>query len=194
VERVRTSGGGYGRSIYLHADDGRLFVFGHLDAFDEPLASYADSVQRAIVEYEQDLAPPPGRFRVSAGQRIAWSGESGVGPPHLHLEIRIGDMAMNPLRAGLALPDTRVPESRGCCTPSAATARWRCRRATLRARCASPRATRRATPRRACCGCARPGPARPAPIRPAWGRSSARGSTCAPSPRRSTACGSKCGE
>jgi len=112
VERVRTSGGGYGRSIYLHADDGRLFVFGHLDAFDEPLASYADSVQRAIVEYEQDLAPPPGRFRVSAGQRIAWSGESGVGPPHLHLEIRIGDMAMNPLRAGLALPDTRVPEIR----------------------------------------------------------------------------------
>ena len=112
VERVRTSGGGYGRSIYLHVDDGRLFVFGHLDAFDEPLASYADSVQRATVEYEQDLAPPPGRFRVSAGQRIAWSGESGVGPPHLHLEIRIGDMAMNPLRAGLALPDTRVPEIR----------------------------------------------------------------------------------
>ncbi len=109
IERVRASGGGYGRSIYLHADDGRTYVFGHLDAFDEPLASFVDSLQRATGAYEQDVSPPPGRFRVTAGARIAWSGESGVGPPHLHVEVRLGDMAMNPLRAGLAQPDTRVP-------------------------------------------------------------------------------------
>src|SRR5439155_20187677 len=108
-ERVLASCVGYARSIYLHARDGRLIVFGHLDAFDEPLGSYVDSVQRATLEYEQDLTPPPGRFRVSAGRRIAWSGESGVGPPHLHMEVRIGDMAMNPLRAGLALPDPPRP-------------------------------------------------------------------------------------
>src|SRR6185369_10138969 len=39
IVRVRTSGVGYGRSLYLEAKDGRLLVLGHLDAFDEPLAS-----------------------------------------------------------------------------------------------------------------------------------------------------------
>jgi murein DD-endopeptidase MepM/ murein hydrolase activator NlpD len=45
VVRVRASGVGYGRSVYLQADDGRLLVYGHLDAFDEPLASYVAAVQ-----------------------------------------------------------------------------------------------------------------------------------------------------
>src|SRR5437899_929461 len=31
VERIRASGVGYGRSIYLHTDDGRLIPLGHLD-------------------------------------------------------------------------------------------------------------------------------------------------------------------
>lgn len=109
VERVRASGVGYGRSLYLHANDGRLLVFGHLDAFAQPLASFVAAVQESTGQYEQDLWPEPGRFRVAAGQRIAWTGESGAGGPHLHFEIRRGDMAYHPLRAGIALPDTRPP-------------------------------------------------------------------------------------
>src|SRR5262245_4702706 len=109
IERARTSGVGYGRSIYLHADDGRLLVFGHLDAFAGPLGAYADSIQRASGQYEQDMWLPPGRFRAAAGQVIAWSGQSGAGGPHLHLEIRRGDMAYHPLRAGLAIADTAAP-------------------------------------------------------------------------------------
>jgi hypothetical protein len=46
---------------------------------------------------------------VRSGQRIAWSGESGAGGPHLHFEIRRGDMALNPLRAGLWIPDRSRP-------------------------------------------------------------------------------------
>lgn len=101
VERVRASGSGYGRSLYLRADDGRLLVFGHLDAFAPALAAHVDSAQRAEGRYEQDLWPAPGRFRFAAGETLAWSGESGAGPPHLHLEVRRGDFALHPLRGGL---------------------------------------------------------------------------------------------
>ncbi len=109
VVRVRASGVGYGRSIYLQADDGRLLVYGHLDAFDEPLAAYMDSVQAASGEYEQDLWPPPQRFRCVAGQRLGWSGRSGTDDPHLHFEIRRGDVAYNPLLAGVTVGDTVAP-------------------------------------------------------------------------------------
>jgi hypothetical protein len=115
VVRVRASGVGYGRSVYVQADDGRLLVYGHLDAFDEPLASYVDSVQVATGQYEQDLWPDPpsagtpGRFRVASGQRLGWSGRSGTDSPHLHFEIRRGDVAYNPLLAGVSVEDTVAP-------------------------------------------------------------------------------------
>jgi hypothetical protein len=109
LERVRASGVGYGRSLYLKTADGRLIVFGHLDAFSPGIAAYVDSVQRATGGYEQDLWPPAERFRFAEGTRVAWSGQSGAGPPHLHVEVRHGDMALNPLLAGLAVADTVPP-------------------------------------------------------------------------------------
>lgn len=109
VERVRASGVGYGRSLYLRADDGRLFVFGHLDAFSPGLAAYVDSAQRDGGVYERDLWPPAGRFRFRAGDVLAWSGQSGAGPPHLHLEVRHGDFAVHPLRSGFVPPAIHAP-------------------------------------------------------------------------------------
>jgi hypothetical protein len=112
VVRVRASGVGYGRSVYLLADDGRLLVYGHLEAFEEPLASYVAAVQDSAGEYEQDLWPVPERFRMSAGQRLGWSGRSGTDAPHLHFEVRRGDVAYNPLLAGVSLEDSVKPEIR----------------------------------------------------------------------------------
>lgn len=109
VERVRASGVGYGRSIYIRARDGRLLQLGHLDAFEEPLASWVAAVQESSGQYEQDLWPDASRFPVRAGQRVAWSGQSGAGGPHVHFEIRRGDMALNPLRAGLRVADRLPP-------------------------------------------------------------------------------------
>ena len=101
IERIRTSGAGYGRSLYLHARDGRTIVFGHFDAYDEPLASFVAAVQESSGQYEQDLWVERDRFAVHAGQRLGWSGQSGgIGEPHLHLEVRRGDMAIHPLLAG----------------------------------------------------------------------------------------------
>ena len=109
VKRVRASGVGYGRSIYLEMADGRLLVFGHLDAFAEPISSYVEAVQDSSGQYEQDLWPPASRYRVRAGDIIGWTGRSGTGGPHLHVEIRRGDMAINPLLAGYSVADTSTP-------------------------------------------------------------------------------------
>lgn len=109
LERVRASGVGYGRSLYLRTTDGRLIQFGHLDAFMAPVAAWVDSIQRASGQYEQDLWPGAGRFPVRAGQSIAWTGQSGAGGPHLHFEIRRGDTAFQPERAGLMVRDDRAP-------------------------------------------------------------------------------------
>lgn len=105
IERIRASGAGYGRSLTLRGDDGRRILFAHLDAFDEPAASLLAAAQDSSGQYDQDLTPPPGELRVRAGQRVAWSGASGAGPAHLHMEIRRGDLALNPLRFGLPLPE-----------------------------------------------------------------------------------------
>ncbi len=109
VVRVRTSGGGYGRNVFIADARGHTILFGHLDAFDAPLAAIVDSAQNAAGDYEQDIPLPFGRVPVQAGQRIGWSGSSGAGPPHLHMEYRRGDTSVNPLVFGLPLPDTIPP-------------------------------------------------------------------------------------
>jgi murein DD-endopeptidase MepM/ murein hydrolase activator NlpD len=109
VERARTSGVGYGRSLYLRLLDGRILQFGHLDAFARPLDRFVRHAQDSTGEYEQDLWLPRDRVPVKAGETIAWTGESGAGGPHLHVEIRRGDVAYNPLRAGLPARDRLRP-------------------------------------------------------------------------------------
>src|SRR2546426_11165406 len=79
IKRARASGVGYGRSLYLQAYDGRLLVFGHLDAFDGPIATYVAAKQDSSGQFEQDLWPDSLELRVNAGDRIAWSGKSGTG-------------------------------------------------------------------------------------------------------------------
>ena len=109
LKRVRTSGVGYGRSLYYETADGRLLVFGHLDAFAQPVAGYVAAIQDSSGQYDQDLWPAAGRFGVRAGEIIGWTGRSGTGGPHLHVEIRRGDMAINPLLAGYAVEDRTTP-------------------------------------------------------------------------------------
>ncbi len=109
IERVRSSGVGYGRALYLRTRDGRTLEFGHLDAFAGSLALFVESAKDSTGQYEQDLWPSRGRFPVRAGDLIGWTGESGAGGPHLHFEIRRGDVAYHPSRAGLAIADLVPP-------------------------------------------------------------------------------------
>ncbi|HEO69823.1 MAG TPA: M23 family metallopeptidase, partial [Candidatus Hydrogenedentes bacterium] len=55
VSRLRCSPWGYGKAVYLQLDDGHTVVFGHLDAFAEPLAQYVRDAQHAAERYTVDL-------------------------------------------------------------------------------------------------------------------------------------------
>ena len=109
VERVRASGVGYGRAVYLRLADGRTAVYGHLSRFAPKLDAYVALRQDSAGIYEQDLTPKPNEIPFTQGEIVAWSGQSGAGPPHLHFELRQGDMNLNPLLHGFALPDGTPP-------------------------------------------------------------------------------------
>ncbi len=124
IERVRTQGVGYGRSLYLRTADDRLVVLAHLEAFDGEVAAYVAAAQDSAGLYEQDLWPARGRFPVRAGRRVAWAVRSGTSAPHLHVEVRRGDLAMNPLFAGIAARDLDAPELRALTLEPLDAASW----------------------------------------------------------------------
>ena len=109
IVRLRMSPFGYGKALYLKLDSGPLVVYAHLSRFASPMAERARSEQERRQRYTFDIELPAGSMRVLRGAVIGWSGQSGVGYPHLHFEMRDGDVARNPQTAGFAVPDTIPP-------------------------------------------------------------------------------------
>ncbi len=113
VEVVRISAGfwGYGKQLMLQDEEGRQYLFAHLLDFRADLEDYLLEHQLRADRYRQTLYPPAGRFRIARGEVFARSGDTGSGPPHIHMEVRRGgSVAINPLLQGFGLPDSRPPE------------------------------------------------------------------------------------
>lgn len=110
VTRVRTSPWGFGRAVYQKLRDGRIAVYAHLESFSPALAQRVRAAQRKAGRYTVDLWLKEGELPVARGEVIARSGESGAGPPHLHLEIRnAGNVPVNPLLHDYSVADTKAP-------------------------------------------------------------------------------------
>jgi hypothetical protein len=109
VVRMRMSPFGYGKALYIQQDGGPLVVYAHLSRFAAPMAARARAEQRRLGRYTFDLSIPAGEMRVRTGEIVAWSGQTGVGVPHLHFELRDGDVARNPQTAGFAVRDRIAP-------------------------------------------------------------------------------------
>jgi hypothetical protein len=112
VWRIRVSGSGYGRALYIRLDDGRTAVYAHLNDFVPRIEEVVKREQRRVGKYRIDYILPDSWLRVSRGELIAHSGESGAGPPHLHFELRKGDVQINPMEAGVEVADARPPRIR----------------------------------------------------------------------------------
>ncbi len=116
VRRVMFGRYGIGNALWIEHPNGLVSKYGHLDGFAESLLAHEsfapilDSI-RLRKEFShhpsKDAAPV-----VKRGDVIAYSGETGVGYPHLHFELLEGDgrTTINPLLYGLELPDTTPPE------------------------------------------------------------------------------------
>jgi hypothetical protein len=97
VARIRVSPTGYGKVIYLKLTDGNTAVYAHLQRFAAPLETIIRDWQLKHQSYTLDLAMDSIKFK--QGDIIAYNGGTGVGPPHLHFEIRNQqDHPLNPLQ------------------------------------------------------------------------------------------------
>ncbi len=108
--RVKMSYDGYGKGLYVKDKLGHIYVFGHLSDFSLKINKPIRATQMAAQRYYQDLYFPEDSIEVSAGEVIAFSGESGIGAPHLHFEKRSPDnVPLNPLTHGFKLDDDVAP-------------------------------------------------------------------------------------
>lgn len=110
VTRVRCSPWGYGKAVYVLFDNGTSAVYAHLDDYNDALRAYVREEQHKAQSYTVDLYPEGKRFPVKRGDLIAYSGETGIGAPHLHYELRdASGQPVNPRKLGLTWPDNRAP-------------------------------------------------------------------------------------
>lgn len=108
--RMKVNFNGYGKVLYLRLHDGRIAVYAHLDRFNDQLDSLARVRQQDRGYYEFEDFFRKGEYSFKKGDIIAYTGETGAGPPHLHFELRHGmDVPYNPLLEGYYSPDSRVP-------------------------------------------------------------------------------------
>ena len=110
LHRLIVTNQGYGKAIYLKHNDGTYTVYAHLQRFIEPFQHIADSVRMVDFNYEMDLPLEYQNITVKQGEVIGYTGSTGVGPPHLHFEIRdTQNNPINPLASNLNIEDTTPP-------------------------------------------------------------------------------------
>jgi murein DD-endopeptidase MepM/ murein hydrolase activator NlpD len=110
IERMAISPFGYGRVLYLRLDNGETAVYAHLEAFNEQLQAVAEQEQERVGRYRIDKFFRPGMLPVQQGEVIGYTGQTGIGTPHLHFELRDSrNRPINPFLRGFKIVDTIPP-------------------------------------------------------------------------------------
>lgn len=114
VHRVMISPLGYGFALFLRHDDGSFTQYSHLRNFSPKISQRIDSIRVAESIYIFDRVVESLGIRFKAGEVIAWSGDTGAGPAHLHFEVRSpSNTAVNPFLVGYSMPDKVAPRFEG---------------------------------------------------------------------------------
>lgn len=114
VSRIGVSPTGYGNVIYMQHEDGSYSMYAHLRDFIPKLRALVDSVRflNYRADFEQNLESY--QIKYNKGDIIGYSGDTGIGPPHLHFELRTPfNNPFNPLLAGVHVPDKVPPRING---------------------------------------------------------------------------------
>lgn len=101
---------GYGNAIYLKHPDGKFTVYAHLQRFNNRFQAIADSIRLQDFSFEMDAFIDSMDIQVNQGDVIGYTGSTGIGPPHLHFEIRDSlETPINPLQTNLSVKDDLPP-------------------------------------------------------------------------------------
>lgn len=110
IHRLGVSPYGYGNVIYMIHDDSTYTVYAHLQDFAPPIRAAVDSVRFQDYRHSFDEVIVDKGLYFNAGEIIGRTGSTGIGPPHLHFEIRSHtNAAVNPKLAGVHIEDTVPP-------------------------------------------------------------------------------------
>jgi len=110
VWRISASPNGYGKSVYLKLDTGEIAVYAHLSKYNDKIQSIVQKEQERTGKYRVNIFLKPDQLPVQQDEIIALTGQTGIGAPHLHFEIRdSGNRPTNPLLKNYDLPDNVSP-------------------------------------------------------------------------------------
>lgn len=110
VHRIGISPKGYGKVIYLKHKDDSYSVYAHLHRFEPELHAFTDSIRLQDYRFEIDRVLKDTVFTYKRGDLIGYTGSTGVGPPHLHFELRTPNFKpFNPLLTNLSVADNIPP-------------------------------------------------------------------------------------
>lgn len=112
ISRASVQFRGYGYALYIdHPELKARVVYGHLQDFQGPIKEYADAkLKKMNARHGINDFFTADRFPVKKGQVIALSGETGMGPPHLHFEFRtMSDEPLAPALFGYRPKDKIFP-------------------------------------------------------------------------------------
>tara|TARA_R100000388_G_C7245280_1_gene164821 strand:- start:9923 stop:11677 length:1755 start_codon:yes stop_codon:yes gene_type:complete len=101
---------GYGNAVYLKHPDGTFTVYAHMQRFNDAFQAMADSIRMIDYSFEMDVIMDSLQIKVEQGDVIGYTGSTGIGPPHLHFEIRDSiEQPINALTSNLTVKDELPP-------------------------------------------------------------------------------------
>ena len=113
VARVKISPNGYGKVIYVNHPNNITSVYAHCSRFLGKLDSIILQKQKESKNFEVEFYLNATELLLQKGEHFAYSGNSGSSTsPHLHFELRntITEAALNPLKFGFDIKDTKPPQ------------------------------------------------------------------------------------